>query len=182
MTKHIPTVCLILICMTQSIQAQPLFEEVETGNGQKYLIGVLEKEMLNTGPYRDWFQASYNAYQPDMSAVANLKPLLRELHILVFLGTWCGDSRREVPRFMKIMDAAGFPTDRMKLVGVDRRREHYKKSPGGEQWGLNIQRVPTFIFLKNGKEVGRIVERPLLGLEQELCDLLSCSPSIPAGN
>lgn len=182
MKKRITTICLILVGTIGCIQAQPRFEEVETGNGQKYLIGVLDQELLNTGPYKGWYEQGFNAYRPEKSSLENLKPLLQDLHILVFLGTWCGDSRREVPRFLKIMDEVGFPSGRIKLVGVDRRRENYKKSPGGEEWGLNILRVPTFIFLKKGKEVGRIVERPSLSLEQELCDLLSCSPSLPAGN
>ncbi len=177
--KHRFVSCLFLICAMAYAQAQPRYEEVDLGDGRKYLIGVLSKEQLREAPYKGWFEAGYNAYQPNPALIKNLKPLLQEVHILIFLGTWCGDSRREVPRFLKILDKAGFPATRTKLVGVDRRRDRYKKSPGDEQWGLHIRRVPTFILLKDGKEIGRIVERPTLSLEQDLCDMLSCSPSLP---
>lgn len=173
---------LFVLCAAKSVMAQPQFEEVITANGQGYLIGVLEKEMLQKGAYKSWFDPNYASYQPDDVSLKSLGPLLQEIHILVFLGTWCGDSRREVPRFLRILDAADFPSERLKLVGVDRRKEHYKQSPGGEQWGLNIRRVPTFIFLRNGQEIGRIVERPAVSLEQDICDILSCSPSIPRAN
>jgi len=78
------------------------------------------------------------------------------------MGTWCGDSKREVPRFIKVLEAANFPVDNLKIVAVDRRKEQYKKSPTGEEWGLSIKRVPTFIFYKNGKESNRIIESPRL--------------------
>lgn len=158
-------------------QYQP--EEISMADGSRFLMGVLAKEDLLSEPYRAWFDPGYRAYQPNHALVQNLKPLLHNIYVLVFLGTWCGDSQREIPRLIRILDEAGLPPNRLKLVGVDRRRATYKTSPGGEQWGFNIQRVPTVILLRNGKEVGRIVERPATGLELDLCDLLSCSPSLP---
>ncbi|NNK29609.1 MAG: thioredoxin, partial [Flavobacteriaceae bacterium] len=34
--------------------------------------------------------------------------------------------------------------------------------------GRNIEYVPTIIFLKDGKEAGRIVELPMNSLEQDM--------------
>tara|TARA_B110000305_G_scaffold166436_1_gene184047 strand:- start:71 stop:229 length:159 start_codon:yes stop_codon:yes gene_type:complete len=31
--------------------------------------------------------------------------------------------------------------------------EHYKQGPNGEEKGMQIHRVPTFIFKRNGKEI-----------------------------
>jgi len=57
------------------------------------------------------------------------------------------------------------------MVGVDRT----KKDPEGltEKWG--ITRVPTFVFLRNGREVGRVVEKTPVGatLEGEIARLLT---------
>jgi len=72
------------------------------------------------------------------------------------MGTWCPDSRKEVPRFYKILDSLKFPESQLKLITVNRM----KKGIAQETDGLNIQRVPTFIFYKDGKEVGRIIEHP----------------------
>lgn len=37
----------------------------------------------------------------------------------------------------------------------------YKESLQHEKKGLNIVRVPTFVIFKDGKEVNRIIERPI---------------------
>lgn len=176
----IRVVCLMgLMAAFMPVQGQMPPEEITTPDNSPFLIGVFSREYLRSEPYASWFEPGYESYRPNPALVENLKPLLQDTHILLFLGTWCGDSRREVPRLLRILDAVGVPADRLKMVGVDRRRPTYKTSPGGEQWGLQIRRVPTIIVLRNGREVGRIVERPAVGLEQALCDLLSCSPSVP---
>jgi tetratricopeptide (TPR) repeat protein len=59
------------------------------------------------------------------------------------------------------------------MVAVSREREQYKQSPGGEHEGLTIHRVPTFIFYKEGMEVNRIVESPVLSLEKDIAAILA---------
>jgi tetratricopeptide (TPR) repeat protein len=54
------------------------------------------------------------------------------------------------------------------VIAVDRTTDAYKQSPTGEEKGLNIHRVPTFIFYKDGKEVNRIVESPKTTFEHDL--------------
>ena len=88
------------------------------------------------------------------------------------MGTWCGDSKREVPKFYKLLDEAQFPLDRLTMVGVSRERANYKQSPGGEEEGLHIARVPTFIFYKDGEEINRFVETPVQSLEEDVLQLL----------
>ena len=88
------------------------------------------------------------------------------------MGTWCGDSKREVPRFIKILESVDYPMENLKIVAVDKRRDFYKKSPQGEEWGLNIRRVPTFIFYKNGREINRIIETPVTTLEVDIVSIV----------
>ena len=90
------------------------------------------------------------------------------LTIKVVMGTWCPDSRREVPRFMKILDAWKFPSGMVTFIGVD----NGKLSPIGEYEKLDIQRVPTFIIYKNNIEAGRIIENPVTSLEQDMVNIL----------
>ena len=85
------------------------------------------------------------------------------------MGTWCPDSRREVPRFMRIVEEIGFPADRIVFVGVD----NTKLAPVGGYDTLNIERVPTFIFLRNKVEAGRIIETPVTSLEQDMQIILT---------
>lgn len=84
------------------------------------------------------------------------------------MGTWCGDSRRETPHFYKLLDAVNFDYKNLQMITVDRS----KKSSNNEQAGLEIIRVPTFIFYKNGKEINRFVEYPVKSLEEDLLEIL----------
>jgi hypothetical protein len=88
---------------------------------------------------------------------------------IVFLGTWCSDSRHHVPRFLKVIDLAWPSLQRVTLIGVDRN----KKSPEGTEVQYHIERVPTFIFLKNGEEIGRITENPQTTLEGDMLSILA---------
>ena len=150
------------------VSAQDLHSEASTEDGIKFLLGPITSELLEQGEYGEWFVQNYETFEPDKQHLSALNKGLDKHHILVFLGTWCGDSRREVPRFLKILDEAGFPEERLKIIAVDRREPNVKKSPGGEEWGLQIKRVPTFIFLQDGKEVNRIVESPVESLEKDM--------------
>jgi hypothetical protein len=84
------------------------------------------------------------------------------------MGTWCPDSRREVPRFLHVLDLWKFPPEKVTFIGVD----DAKISPVGEYTGLGIQRVPTFILYKNNIEAGRIIENPVTSLEQDIVNIL----------
>jgi hypothetical protein len=97
----------------------------------------------------------------------------------LFFGSWCGDSRREVPRLVKVLDEMGFPKDQVELIGVDAVEGREKRSPGGEEQGLEIYRVPTLVVRREGKEIARLVEFPVLSLERDLLAMLSGAPFEP---
>jgi len=42
-----------------------------------------------------------------------------------------------------------------------------KHALGREDKKFKIERIPTFIFLRNGKEIGRIIETPVKSLEED---------------
>ena len=86
-------------------------------------------------------------------------------------GTWCHDSKREVPRMLRILDSAGVGTEQISLIGVDIN----KAEPKGREKLYNLRNTPTLILLKNGKEVGRIIERPNVSLEADLIGLTTRS-------
>lgn len=84
------------------------------------------------------------------------------------MATWCGDSRDWVPRFYKIMDELDFKSKNLTLICVDRD----KKAPGTKVEELNIEKVPTFIFYRKKKELGRIIEVPGDLLEKDILKIL----------
>ena len=85
------------------------------------------------------------------------------------MGTWCRDSKREVPRIYRILDAVSFDKSRLTLINLDRT----KSSPKGKEESLNIHHVPTLILYRSGIEIGRIIESPIKSLEKDIAAILT---------
>ncbi len=156
------------ICILNTITAQQINQEIKIADDPAFLVGQITIDGLTSNSYNDWYANNHDSYKVDTETIATIKTTLQSYHILIFMGTWCGDSKREVPRFIKILETADFPMEHLKIVALDRREDHYKMSPNGEEWGLAIKRVPTFIFYKNGSEVNRIIESPIVTLEADI--------------
>jgi len=133
------------------------------------LVGFANKESFNQAPYKSWFDQKYNTYTADSKIINELKKELKGVKIKGFMGTWCGDSKRETPRFYKILNQANYNLNNLELVTVNRN----KKTPDNLQEGLNIIRVPTFIFYKDDKEIGRYVEYARESLEKDILKIVS---------
>ncbi len=152
---------------------------------QKHLIGQFPVSVLKSDTsYNKWFDKNYMAYQSDENIVNQLKPLLtHKLKVQIFLGTWCGDSKREVPRLIKLFDKIGFTN--YDIIGTYNTDSLYKVSPQHEEAGLNIFRVPTFVIYKDGKELNRIIEYPKESFETDLVSILKnkeYSPNYSTGH
>jgi len=133
------------------------------------LLGHVTREQIRA--YESWKPLFVEPYAPDAAAIAAIRTRAGDVTVLLIVATWCPDSKREVPRFFAIMDGAGIRESQLTMVGVDRT----KKDAEGltEKWG--VTRVPTFVFLRNGQEVGRVVERTPAGatLEGEIARVLA---------
>ncbi|MCG9695447.1 thioredoxin family protein [Shewanella sp. Isolate11] len=116
----------------------------------------------------DWFDESYNAYEVDTAAIEPLKSVTEATEIVVIIGTWCPDCHRETPRFIRIMEAVNNPNIKITYIGVDRK----KQDPEGLAAKYDFTRIPTFIVMQKGEEIGRIVERPQTSLEVDLVKIL----------
>ena len=164
---------LILLCAAiPNLNAQFYNQEYFGEDGSQFLLGPIKKSRLTEGHYGQWFNPQFVAYQVDQEALALIKKSIGEYHIILFLGTWCEDSQREVPGIFKILETAGYPTDKMELYAVDDREEFKKSTPGGEAKARNIVRVPTLIFEKDGEELNRIIELPVQTLEKDILAIL----------
>lgn len=152
---------------------------VNTPQATTHLLGIHPIADLRQVPFADWFLPNYQAYQPDSLLIPKIKELLKGKTLQIFLGTWCGDSKREVPRMLKILAAAGYDSSKLQLVFVNNSPEQYKKSPGHEEQGKNIVRVPTLIVYKGKTEIGRFIEYPKESIEKDLLKMLQGEPYEP---
>ncbi len=173
------TILLItLLSVTFSSKAQSY--EVKTANSADKLLGQWSPDRLRSSPYSEWFEKNYSEYRPAENELKALKENIAGVDsITVFMGTWCGDSKREIPRIIKSLESVDFDFSKLKLVCVDRTFQNYKQSPGREEAGLNIHRVPTILFHNENTELGRIVESPRKSLEQDMVDIVRNEGYIP---
>jgi thiol-disulfide isomerase/thioredoxin len=139
--------------------------------GNAMLIGKCNLAAFQQTPFNTYFDKHFAEYNIDSAAAIALKPLLANKKITVFLGSWCGDSKREVPHFNKLMAFLQVPESQIDYVFVNNSIDQFKKSPQHEERGRQIFRVPTFIVEENGQERGRIVEYPVVSLEKDLTNI-----------
>lgn len=138
---------------------------VETDpNGTKVLIGKFTRPILEHDSAFVWFANGYHRYQTDSATMQALREQVQNLHFMLFLGTWCSDSKAEVPQMFKVFDELGIGPERIEMYGVD----HLKKGTDDTPKRYDVKLVPTLIVYRGGKELGRIVEEPRVGIEVDL--------------
>ena len=164
-------ISLLFIAFSYVATAQSAVEKPKT------IYGICTKDSLIVEPFGKWFTTNYDNYQPAIETITNLKKLsLENISIQLFFGSWCGDSKREVPRFLKLLSLIYFPENKIQLIGVGTGDSLVKQSPQQEEKGLGIFRVPVFIIYKNGIEMNRINEFPAFTLEKDLMSILKNQP------
>lgn len=126
------------------------------------MIGEIDKKALTEKSTITWFKPVYDYYTVDQTcSIPN-----NSIHIVVYFGDWCSDSHTQLPRFIKIAEYYQLSYE---LYALDRE----KKSPMGKESKQNIVKVPTFIVLKNGLEIGRIIETPIISIEKDLMQIIN---------
>lgn len=164
---------ILLLFPTLSVAQQSYMDS----RGNPQLWGAIDILDLKKEPHNEWFQASMDAY--NTISDRQVSKGLKDFKVKIFMGTWCGDSKRWVPRFMKQWDALGLNSDHIEIIGLHGSRDLYKQAPDQSEREYNIHRVPTFIFLNDGEEYARIVESPVNDLITDLAHIASGYPSEP---
>ncbi|WP_432411688.1 TlpA family protein disulfide reductase [Rasiella sp. SM2506] len=150
------------------------FEDPEDGG--MMLLGKINKTGLEAEPYSKWFKESQANHTLDTRVLDSIKPLLKDVTIKVFMGTWCEDSQREVPALYKILDSTDFNYKNFSIVALS----HDKDTPIGLERGYAIEYVPTIIFMRDGDTLNRIVEYAHKTLEQDMLTILKDEAYLPA--
>ena len=133
------------------------------------LIGDFDRNNLTKKPYKSWYLENYENYNLDEDTASLIKKFIsNKIKIKVIMGTWCSDSRENVPAFFKLMDHIKFRKRNIQLIGLDVD----KKNLNEDEIKYNIINVPTFIFYKDGKEINRIVELTIESIEKDILKIL----------
>ncbi len=114
------------------------------------------------------YEQRKQAYRPDITVLEMMKSYVRpDDRIEVYMGTWCDDSQREVPKLLRILEdlRSQFGTAiPVRFVAIDRS----KQKPSDLIAGKSVTKVATFIYYRGDRELGRIEERPKGILEDEI--------------
>ncbi len=133
------------------------------------LVGECNINAFRIAPYNNWFNDEYNDYEPNDSVINLLKTSVKNVNITIILGVWCSDSRREFPRFIKILDLIGFDYSKLTIIAVNTKKDAVFKDISN----YNIELIPTLIFYEKETELGRIIETPQKTLENDLLTFIN---------
>ena len=131
-------------------------------------FGEFSRTQLQNSEHNSWFTDNYDAHPLNETLASQIDSLFSEIEVTIFMGTWCEDSQREVPGFFRIIDALNANNQINRMIGLNED----KISHDGSAEEAGISNVPTFIFSKKGEEINRIVEFPIISLEQDILDIL----------
>jgi hypothetical protein len=126
------------------------------GSGGKVLKGKLDLKTLTSDTAYAWFYTGVNKYQPNRE----------KFNVVALIGTWDEQSRVLFPQLYKLMVLAGSPETQMLIFGAD------EKLDTGAPVEYKLKRVPTFIILKEGKELGRISGNVEESVEADIAKIL----------
>ncbi|MGJ8667481.1 MAG: TlpA family protein disulfide reductase [Patiriisocius sp.] len=157
--------------ISEEQQINTLVDDPEN-QGDKMLLGLVNQEGFKNKGLFPWMYEEFESYKPEPSIFDELRKQLDDVTIKVFMGTWCEDSQREIPRLYKILHIADYDLSGMEIIAVS----HDKDTPSGFEKGLDIEYVPTIIFYRNGKELGRFVEYAQENLEKDMLTILKGDP------
>lgn len=143
----------------------------EVDGGEMYL-GRINFSGLQQEPFKEWFELNEAGHLLDSALVDSLRPLLKNISIKIFMGTWCEDSQRELPALYKVLKAANYKMSDLEMIAVT----HDKDTPQAYEKDYELQYVPSIIFFKDGAEINRIVEYTQETLEKDMLKILSGKP------
>ena len=144
------------------------YETIKSSD-EKTLKGLLSRAVIEKDTAFKWFTSNYALGSADANAVSAFQQNKAKFHMIIFGGTWCHDTQNLLPVFYRLADKSGYPDSSISLIGVDRNHQTLDNLSNA----FNVTRVPTFIVMKDGKEVGRVVEYGKYGqIDKELGEIV----------
>ncbi len=171
--KYINLIIIIFYCAT--LPAQQTYTDTRD---RLQLLGDITIENLQQEPFNEWYEKMYDAYKIENKDLVDVEGL-SDVKVKLFLGTWCGDSKRLVPAFIKLWEELGLSMDQLDIIAVHNGADAYKQSPDRQDEKYTVHRVPTLIFEKSGTEVARMVEEPVTSLVIDVAQISKGMPSLP---
>lgn len=169
--KKIFIISVIIISAICNSFSQDINKRIQNNtSNDEILIGLCNRQGLQSGKFAGWFSEEYGYYNylMERTTLDSIKSIIDSFQITLVMGTWCDDSKEQVPRFYSILDYLKYNYKNLTLYCVDRN----KKTMANETDKLQILKVPTIIFFYKHKEIGRIIEKPVKSLEKDMVQII----------
>lgn len=167
MNKNLMLTAVLVFSLTCAVHAQQTYRTQTDSLGNKVLVGQIDEQTLANDSAFMWFFTGVNRYRPDTAWTKYISFYRDSFDVVVFAGTWCPDTKRLLPQFYRVMMNSSYPVNRIKLYGLD---HHLHGADAATQY--DVDDVPTFIFLRQGQEIGRIKDRLQRTMEQDIVSIL----------
>lgn len=156
---------------TSAATTPKLSDEQLVKESRKYghipIVGDTDRASV-TAKFENWKKAEDEAKATE-GVGAKLVAVPEGATITIVFGTWCSDCFREIPRLWDALDQVEQkPPFEIKYVAVN----EYLRADR-DLTAMNIHNIPTLIVERDGKEVGRIIEKPTTTVEEDLLALLT---------
>jgi thiol-disulfide isomerase/thioredoxin len=168
--KKLISLAIIATIISHYANAQTPYTNTINDRKETVLNGIITKYAIaNNDVLKTWYAANQTSYKPDAAVLAAMEAAKGKVQFVIFGGTWCEDTQFILPKFFKLQEQVGIADNTISFYGVDRA----KKTLGNLTDAFKITNVPTIIVMKDGKEVGRVVEYGKTGKwDVELAELL----------
>lgn len=171
MMKRIMLPVLLLTICSMAVAQSPYISSPDPQHPTQHILnGIITRYAIENDSTYTWYNSSRQNYKPQEAVLASMKSAEeKKVKFVVFGGTWCEDTHFVLPKFFKLQELSGYPDAGVSFFAVDRN----KKTVGGITDAFKIINVPTIIVMKDGVEVGRVVEYGKTGQwDKELADLI----------
>lgn len=158
----------MFLCFQFAAHAQDFVREKDRKTGKVLLHGLITLADLEDEATFSWLGKGMQQYQPKKDVIEGLRKCNSPYKFVVFLGTWCEDSRILIPQLFKVFQLAGIDLNAVEMYGVNRNKEALNI----EHKLYNITRVPTIIVMHQFREVGRITEVVNQSIEEDLLAIM----------
>ena len=173
------TTLLLVLCTYFTYSYSQEINFYKNAEGDTHLCGEFPVSYLeHDSLYSIWYTKNYSELKLPEKKL-KIKSKLKNTSVDIYLGTWCGDSKKWVPRFVKLWDELRLKRNQLRFIALYDDEARYKSGPNGEEKGIQIHRVPLFIFKSKDVEYARIVEAPKNDLVTDVAQIALGYPSIP---
>ena len=91
--------------------------------GETVVLGYMNRANLNTEEFMAWFKPEYDLLKIPEGWIEKHAHLAENLRFKLFLGTWCGDTQRELGGMFKLLDALGVNENQIEMYAISESKE-----------------------------------------------------------